>query len=133
MKKSAVRFERGTASRKGERLMAYRGHTKRKGELSELAFAYKAVSMGFGVSKPYGDSERFDFIVTSGRRVWRVQVKSVYKASYRGYGVRACGNRNRGGLSGARGRLVHHPYPSAREALLPLFPSQWETEGDVSV
>ena len=60
--------------------MAYRGHTKRKGELSELAFAYKAVSMGFGVSKPYGDSERFDFIVTSGRRVWRVQVKSVVQS-----------------------------------------------------
>jgi hypothetical protein len=96
MKKSAVRFERGTAARKGERLMAYRGHTKRKGELSELAFVYKAVSMGFGVAKPYGDSERFDFIVSSGRRLWRVQVKSAYKASHRGYGIRACGNRNRG-------------------------------------
>jgi len=31
-------------------------HNKRKGELSELAFAYKAASMGFGVAKPYGDA-----------------------------------------------------------------------------
>lgn len=96
MKKSAVGFERGTTSRKGERLMAYRGHTKRKGELSELAFMYKAVSMGFGVAKPYGDSERFDFIVSSGRRLWRVQVKSTYKRGAHGYGVHAYGNRNRG-------------------------------------
>lgn len=96
MKKSAVRFERGTASRQSERLMAYRGHTKRKGELSELAFVYKAVSMGFGVAKPYGDSERFDFIVSSGRRLWRVQVKSTYKRGKHGYCVHAYGNRNRG-------------------------------------
>ena len=38
-------------------------NTKRRGELSELAFAYKAASEGFGVAKPYGDSERFDFIL----------------------------------------------------------------------
>jgi len=28
--------------------------------------------------------------------LWRVQVKSAYKASRRGYAIRACGNRNRG-------------------------------------
>ena len=31
---------------------------KRRGELSELAFFYKAASLGFGVAKPWGDSER---------------------------------------------------------------------------
>ena len=96
MKKQSVGQRQATASCKGENLVAYRGHSKRKGELSELAFVYKAVSMGFGVAKPYGDSERFDFIVSSGRRLRRVQVKSCYRASYRGYGVRACGNENRG-------------------------------------
>jgi hypothetical protein len=30
---------------------------KRGGELSELAFFYKAASLGFGVAKPWGDSE----------------------------------------------------------------------------
>src|SRR5947209_3330027 len=35
--------------------------TKRRGELAELAFVYKAASLGFGVAKPYGDSERYDF------------------------------------------------------------------------
>ena len=56
--------------------------TKRRGELSELAFAHKAASLGFGVAKPYGDSERFDFILISrnwpeGDKLWRVQVKST--------------------------------------------------------
>jgi hypothetical protein len=95
-KQPAVRLQQGAALPKSENLLAYRSHTKRKGELSELAFVYKAVSLGFGVAKPYGDSERFDFIVSSGRRLWRVQVKSCYKAGKRGYGVRACGNWNRG-------------------------------------
>jgi hypothetical protein len=55
-------------------------NTKRRGELSELAFAYKAATEGFGVAKPYGDSERFDFILISrhwpeGDKLWRIQVK----------------------------------------------------------
>jgi hypothetical protein len=54
--------------------------TKRRGELSELAFAHNAASLGFGVAKPLGDSERFDFILVSrdwpeGEKLWRVQVK----------------------------------------------------------
>lgn len=32
--------------------------TKRRGELGELAFTLKAASLGFGVSRPFGDSER---------------------------------------------------------------------------
>src|SRR3989442_7655973 len=37
--------------------------SKRRGEVVELPFLYKAVSIGFGVAKPYGDSECYDFIV----------------------------------------------------------------------
>jgi hypothetical protein len=42
-----------------------------------LALAYKAASLGFGVAKPYGDSERYDFILDSGSKLWRIQVKST--------------------------------------------------------
>jgi len=52
--------------------------TKEKGELAELAFLHKAASLGFGVARPHGDSERYDFIVDSGERLWRVQVKSIF-------------------------------------------------------
>jgi hypothetical protein len=50
--------------------------TKKKGEAAELAFMLKAVSLGFGVAKPWGDSERYDFILDSGTRLTRVQIKS---------------------------------------------------------
>ena len=49
---------------------------KRRGEIVEIAFLHKAAEMGFAVTKPYGDSEAYDFIVDSGSRLWRVQVKS---------------------------------------------------------
>jgi hypothetical protein len=50
---------------------------KQRGELAEIAFLHKAADLGFGVAKPYGDSERYDFILDSGERLWKVQVKSV--------------------------------------------------------
>ena len=69
-------------------------NTKRRGELSELAFVHKAASLGFGVAKPYGDSERFDFILVSrdwpqGDQLWRVQVKSTATLSQGFYHINA--------------------------------------------
>jgi PD-(D/E)XK endonuclease len=57
---------------------------KRKGEIAESAFLNKAVSLGFGVAKPWGESDRYDFILDSGPRLWRVQVKSAYSCSKAG-------------------------------------------------
>ena len=55
-------------------------NAKRNGELVEIAFLHKAVSLGFAAAKPYGDSELYDFILDATRcgasRLWRVQVKS---------------------------------------------------------
>jgi hypothetical protein len=39
---------------------------KTKGELGELAFSLKAASLGFGVAKPNGEDEAYDFILDSG-------------------------------------------------------------------
>jgi hypothetical protein len=38
-------------------------NTKHRGELAELVFLLIATRMGFAVSKPYGDNERYDFIL----------------------------------------------------------------------
>jgi PD-(D/E)XK nuclease superfamily protein len=58
--------------------------TKRRGEISELAFALAAARHGFGIAKPYGDSERYDIILDPSHlapharpRLVRVQVKST--------------------------------------------------------
>ena len=60
---------------------------KRRGELSELAFMHKSIALGFGVAKPWGDSDRYDFILDTGNRLWRVQVRSTEYLSHRGYSV----------------------------------------------
>ena len=69
---------------------------KQRGELAEIAFLHKASSLGFGVAKPYGDSERYDFILDSGERLWRVQVKSIatnYPPGSHGYRAASCHSR----------------------------------------
>ncbi len=64
-------------------------NTKRIGELAEAAFVVKAAGLGFAVSKPWGDIERYDFILDSGPRTWRVQIKCTESLSNRGYQVQS--------------------------------------------
>jgi len=66
---------------------------KSRGEAAEAAFLAKAASLGFGVAKPWGDSERYDFIVDSGHNFWRVQVKSTQRRLGLRYQVKASGAR----------------------------------------
>jgi hypothetical protein len=61
--------------KKQEQVRASRG-CKKRGELAEMAFIYKAESLGFDIAKPYGESNRYDFILRSGQQFWKVQVKS---------------------------------------------------------
>jgi len=53
---------------------------KQLGEIAEAEFIAKAVSEGFVVAKPWGDSESYDFIVNVRKKFnfWRVQVKSAH-------------------------------------------------------
>ena len=79
---------------------------KREGELAESAFLHKALKMGLKVSKPFGDSERYDFIVDNGRKRLRIQVRSTNRTSRsKMYTVAACFKMRRG-----RGLVQHLPY-----------------------
>jgi hypothetical protein len=53
---------------------------KRRGEMAEAAFMAKVSSLRFGVAKPWGDSDRYDFIVDGDAGLWRVEVKSAHRA-----------------------------------------------------
>ena len=64
---------------------------KKLGEQAEAAFLNKATSLGLSVAKPWGDSERYDLIVRSGRRLWRVQVKSTRYVGERRFSITARG------------------------------------------
>lgn len=50
---------------------------KERGEWAELCFMARAAGHGLHVSKPYGDSARYDVAVEHQGRFWRVQVKST--------------------------------------------------------
>jgi hypothetical protein len=78
--------QRAGRDRKGK---SNKGTLKQRGELAEMAFTYKAAGLGFAVAKPYGDSESYDFILDSGVRLWRVQVKSTYGPRAHAYCVNA--------------------------------------------
>ena len=51
---------------------------KRRGEMAEAAFLAKVSGLGFTVSKTWGDSDRYDFVVDAGAGLRRVQVKSAH-------------------------------------------------------
>jgi PD-(D/E)XK endonuclease len=48
---------------------------KRVGEVIEAAFLAKVCKLRIPVCKPWGDSERYDFVVDWGKGFWSVQVK----------------------------------------------------------
>lgn len=50
---------------------------RRYGDVAEVAFLHKAMRLGYMVAQPYGNIYPFDFIVQGGKKLWRVQVKSV--------------------------------------------------------
>ena len=66
-----------------------RGNPKRLGEVSQAAFLLKAEMLGLHLALPWGDSERYDFVVWArdGGRVYRVQVKGTGRLHRRGYEV----------------------------------------------
>jgi len=58
---------------------------KKLGEQAEAVFLSKATGLGLAVLKPWGDSERYDLVVGSGKRLLRVQVKSTSFRKGNGY------------------------------------------------
>ena len=66
-----------------------RWNPKRMGEVSQAAFLLKARTLEFGVALPWGDSEKYDFIVWAGEdgRMLRVQVKATGRLNGGGYDV----------------------------------------------
>jgi len=90
---------------------------KRRGEWVELRFMAAAAEHDLRVTKPWGDSAQYDFILEHDGRFVRIQVKSTqfkdngaYPCAVHGRPTLLSGRRLRipGRLCRARGRLVHH-------------------------
>jgi PD-(D/E)XK endonuclease len=58
---------------------------KERGEWAEMRFLARAAEEGFRVSKPWGDSARYDFAVEREGRFLRIQVKSTVSRLKNGY------------------------------------------------
>jgi hypothetical protein len=58
---------------------------KLQGEFAEMLFWIKCAALNFILSKPWGDSSRYDFIVDFRGRLSRVQVKSTSSFDGRSY------------------------------------------------
>jgi hypothetical protein len=86
-----------SASGRGER-----NNSKHVGEMAEMQFMLDAARRRFGVSRPFGNNERYDVILDAPRRLWRVQVKASGAEHHRGFAVRACWRTTR----------KHMPYTS---------------------
>jgi hypothetical protein len=65
--------------------------TRRLGDAVEAAFLAKASSLYFPVAKPWGEDNRYDFLVDHGRGFYRVQVKCATSFDGHRYSVRAGG------------------------------------------
>jgi hypothetical protein len=69
---------------------------KQLGEMAEAEFLAKAAELGLGVARPWGDSNRYDFIVDDDGTLCRVQVKSAHRAGANGgYSIRTHGHSGR--------------------------------------
>jgi hypothetical protein len=77
------------SSRKNSATPTPRPNTKRTGERSEAAFLARALSLQLSIAKPWGDSERYDFIIDNGSRLWRIQTKCTEGLRADAYETRA--------------------------------------------
>lgn len=55
------------------------------GEIGECAFLLEAVRRGFLVSQPFGHAQKYDFIVDTGNKLLKVQVKAARWSSNGSY------------------------------------------------
>jgi hypothetical protein len=63
---------------------------KELGEMAEAKFLTRALEMGIGVAKPWGESRGYDFIVDDEGKLNRVQVKAAFSEGRQGsYSLRA--------------------------------------------
>ena len=98
-RKDRVRCGKRIASAKRPRGRRNSNHV---GEIAEMQFMLDAARRRFGVSRPFGNSERYDLILDAPRRLWRVQVKASGAEHHNGFAVRACWRTTR----------KHMPYTS---------------------
>lgn len=82
-------------------------NSKQKGNITELETMLAFLKLGYNVLTPYGDCERYDFVVDVNGKFVRVQSKTSSTedngASFK-FSCRSCNRKD--------GKIVHHSYSS---------------------
>jgi hypothetical protein len=107
-----------------------RNSPKQSGEISQAAFLLRARQLGLKVALPWGDSERFDFVVwMEGCVIYRVQVKGTGRLHRRGYEVQpvhtARGGRKQRYTAKEIDVVAAHVQPVDAWYLLPIGKVGW--------
>ena len=80
-------------------------NSKQKGNITELECMLAFIKQGYNVLTPYGDCERYDFVVDANGKFIRVQSKTSSSddngASFK-FSGRSCNRKD--------GRIIHHKY-----------------------
>src|SRR5438067_5740719 len=95
-------------------------NNKVKGETAEIEFLLKVHRLGFIVSRPWGDSAPYDFILETKRRLLRVQVKSAWTKGKRAYRLSAHRSLGRGYLPGQIDVVVAYVAPEKTWYVIPF-------------
>jgi len=83
-------------------------NSKNVGNISELSCILAFMKLGYAVSIPFGDCERYDFVVDINNKLYRIQVKtSNTNHLEEGYISFRCDN-----TTTSKGKVVHHTYTS---------------------
>ena len=79
--------------------------SKQIGNITELETQLAFLKLGFNVLTPYGDCERYDFVVDANDKFYKIQSKTASTedngASFK-FSCRSCNRTN--------GKIVHHQY-----------------------
>ncbi len=62
-------------------------NAKRQGEYAEMKFQVEGFEHGLALSKPFGESMPYDYIADNGKRLLKIQIKSVSAHRQRAYKV----------------------------------------------
>lgn len=80
-------------------------NSKYKGNITELECMLAFVKLGYNVLTPYGDCERYDFVVDINDKLYKIQSKTSSSdddgASFK-FSCRSCNRKD--------GAIIHHTY-----------------------
>lgn len=85
--------------------MKKRVNSKQKGNITEFELMLAFLKHGFNVLTPYGDCERYDFVVDANGKFYRIQSKTARAEDDGASFEFSCRSSHR-----QNGRIIHHQY-----------------------